>query len=31
VINQNIDAGGLEQALHMENRNQVMCILANKL
>ncbi|RZN73491.1 MAG: enoyl-CoA hydratase/isomerase family protein [Candidatus Methanolliviera hydrocarbonicum] len=32
AINQNIDAGGLEQALHMENRNQVMCILlANKL
>ncbi|VUT25205.1 MAG: Enoyl-CoA hydratase [Candidatus Methanolliviera sp. GoM_asphalt] len=31
AINQNIDAGGLEQALQMENRNQVMCILANKL
>jgi enoyl-CoA hydratase/carnithine racemase len=31
AINQNIDAGGLEQVLQMENRNQVMCILANKL
>ena len=31
AINQNIDAGGLEQALTMENRNQVICILANKL
>ena len=31
AINQNLDAGGLEQALQMENRNQVMCILSNKL
>lgn len=31
AINQNIDAGGLEQALYMENRNQFACILANKL
>ena len=31
AINQNIDAGGLEQALQMENRNQALCILANRL
>jgi len=31
AINQNLDAGGLEQALNMENRNQVMCILANQV
>ena len=30
AINQNLDAGGLEQALDMENRNQVMCIMANR-
>lgn len=31
AINQNIDAGGLEQALRMENRNQTLCLLANAL
>ena len=31
AINQNIDASGLEQALQMENRNQALCILANRL
>jgi enoyl-CoA hydratase/carnithine racemase len=31
AINQNLDAGGLEMALDLENRNQVACILANKL
>jgi len=31
AINQNLDAGGLEQVLQMENRNQVLCILANML
>jgi enoyl-CoA hydratase/carnithine racemase len=31
AINQNLDAAGLEMALHMENRNQLACILANRL
>ena len=31
AINQNLDAGGLEQALQMENRNQALCMLANRL
>jgi len=31
ALNQNLDAAGLEMALHMENRNQVACILANRL
>ena len=31
AINQNLDAGGLEQALNMEDRNQAMCILANQI
>jgi enoyl-CoA hydratase/carnithine racemase len=31
AINQNLDAGGLEQALNMENRNQAMCMLANQI
>jgi len=31
AINQNIGAAGLEQALQMENRNQTLCIFANKM
>ena len=30
AINQNLDAGGLEQALNMENRNQTICMLSNQ-
>ncbi|MHC1585022.1 MAG: enoyl-CoA hydratase/isomerase family protein [Candidatus Syntropharchaeia archaeon] len=30
AINVNLDAGGLENALQIEDRNQVMCILARK-
>lgn len=31
AINQNLDAGGLEQALNMENRNQALCMLAKRV
>ncbi len=31
AINQNLDAAGLEQALNMEDRNQVICIYTNRL
>lgn len=31
AINQNLDAGGLEQALNMENRNQAICMLSNQI
>ncbi len=31
AINMNIDAGGLEQALNMEDRNQVLLVLRSKL
>lgn len=31
AINMNIDAGGLEQALNMENRNQTLLVLRGKL
>ena len=31
AINQNLNAGGLEQALQLEDRNQALCILANRL
>ncbi|MBL7172032.1 MAG: enoyl-CoA hydratase/isomerase family protein, partial [Desulfobacteraceae bacterium] len=31
AINMNMDAGGLEQALNMENRNQTLLVLRRKL